>query len=215
MKITWNDICVVVATYGGQRAASRAVLAADLWTQGIGSNFYHGSESTAPAEDYVAGLQWAMKASDKPYILRFEDDVQVSQNFGEDSLLVANHCREPWGLITFYNGSRLSSPPFTYEPGSKFMMTQACLFHSDQIDDQCDFVLEWTETKLANGYSEYAHQGKPAISWDNAIAAWLKTRKLRYVKVFPSLVQHLQLPSMIGHHYHPNRSASSFEQWLT
>lgn len=207
--LTWDDIGIVIRAVPGQREASLAFLTEqirDFAPEGIIS--WHGAGRTVP-ESYADALaSWR----NREWVLQFEDDVVLSPDFAIQALRLMNE-RTDVGLVSFYSGRRLklnerppTLPILEYLPGARFLMAQAVALRIRDVSDHNAFMIAWTG-KYNRPYGT-----------DTATALWLKSRRLRLARAWPSLVQHRALRSMCHqkfstrpHASNPMRTSPSFE----
>lgn len=162
----------------------------------------HAEGRTVP-ESYADAIVAARGAA---WALQLEDDAILAPDFEDRALeLIDVASRLPRvGLVSFYSGRRVQAgeglPRRSHEvlPGSKFLMAQAFAMRSEFVDDHNTFMLEFTRER--------------PYATDTATAAWMKARGLRYVRAWPSIVQHMDLPSLSGHRRNPNRFSESFRR---
>lgn len=163
---------------------------------------WHEPGRTVP-ESYADALTLG---SDRPYVLQLEDDIALSPRFAEDASRLVHEAFsvDRVALLSLYSGRRVKAgealpaePTLEVLPGSRFLMAQAIVMRSTEVPAHNEFMLRFTEDR--------------PYATDTATAAWLASKRLRYARAWPSIVQHLDVPSMSGHRPHPNRRSQSFD----
>lgn len=200
--IQWgDDVRVSIRTVVGRRDAEAAALLRSVSTFCGGAVLSPHRDGRTVPESYADALAAACGAT---WALQLEDDAILAPDFDERALeLLDVASRAPRvGLVSFYSGRRIkpgeSLPESSHEilPGAKFLMAQAFAMRSELVDDHNAFMLEFTRER--------------PYATDTATATWMKARGLRYVRAWPSIVQHMDLPSLSGHRRNPNRFSESF-----
>jgi hypothetical protein len=201
--LTWSDIGIVVRAVPLRRAhlLTRLIGQVDAFEDGC-AIAYHKAGRTVP-ESYADALaEWGVA---RPWVMQLEDDAVLCPNFGEHALRVireADAAQLPF--VSLYSGRRPREGVSLPEPGnwelvsgSKFSMTQAFAVRSQLVADHNTFMLSFTE-------------GRPYAT-DTATAAWMKSRRMRFARAWPSLVQHDDGgESLSGHRANPNRTSPSY-----
>lgn len=202
----WDDIAVVIRTVPHQREVERQALCTQLMGMGIAYRLAWHQPGRTVAESYgdalMAGLTaWAA------WVLQLEDDIRLVPCFATEVTRLLTSLHKSVGLVSFYSGRRirpgeiLPSPPILeYGPGRQFLMAQAIALPAPHIPALCRYVLAWKADHPMPGGT------------DLATAAWLAATRLPYARTWPSLVQHGNGVSLLGHHRHPNRQSASFDR---
>lgn len=206
--LTWAEVGVVIRAVPGRRGALLARLRGRLDSEGIEHAVsWHAPGRTVPgsyADAVAAGAAWG-----RPWLLQFEDDALPCRGFADAAIRVlsAAAALPRVGLASLYSGRRhpAGAPPpplpgYEVLPASRwFGMAQAVAIRSADAAGHNEFMIGWTS-------------GRP-LATDVATAAWLRSRGLRVVRAWPSLVQHDDGgDSLYGHRPHPNRTAPSFRE---
>lgn len=199
--MNWDNVWITIRTVRGKREAElkRLLNQVEAFSKGH-SVSYHADGRTVP-ESYADTLSSALPHG-RPWILQLEDDAILRSDFAELAISLLNLGRD-LPLVSLYSGRKVSSPPplvpeLERLPGSRFLMAQAFFIRSDLVDDHNQFMLR------------FCNEQERPYATDTATALWLKARKLKYGRAWPSIVQHDDAPSMCGHHRNPNRFAGSF-----
>lgn len=206
--MNWNDIGIVIRAVRGDREPHALALQDRIDAFRHGSVIsWHRDGRTVP-ENYADALAaYDGAGASISWVLQFEDDAILALDFEVHALrMIREVDQDPRvGLVSFYSGRRvrpgeaLPSPPILeYLPGARFLMAQAIAVRFASITDHNDFMLAWT----SNRERPYAT--------DSATAEWLSARRLRFVRAWPSIVQHRDVRSLYGHHRNPNRFSQSY-----
>jgi hypothetical protein len=197
--ITWADVHISVRAVSDKRehCISRLLGQVESFGQSIEVS-YHKPGRTVP-ESYADALSGGPPVS---WILQLEDDAILCSDFAKHAIRLLNDGAD-LPLLSMYSGRRITTnPPKIPElerlPGSRFLMAQAFFLRRDIVPDHNAFMLD------------FCTSSERPYATDTATALWLKARKYKYGRAWPSLVQHDDVPSMCGHHRHPNRFAGSF-----
>lgn len=199
---SWNDIAIVIRAVYGKREECLERLTKQLSGFGLGYSVVYQD----PALTYRQGYAFALAkgaATGKGWVLHLEDDAILRSDFATEALRLLSLGRD-LPLVSMYSGKRVGEeqPPkvavLERLPGSRFLMAQAYFMRADVVEDHNRFVLELVD--------------KHKCGADIATAAWMKARKYRYARAWPSIVQHDDVPSLCGHHRNPNRFAGSYSE---
>ena len=160
----------------------------------------HASWRTVP-ESYADALK-IYQLTDLKWVLQLEDDAILAPDFETEALRAFEHFTEKIGIVSFYSGRRIKSgeiiapvgQPVEYEtlPGARFLMAQGFAMRVADVEDHNQFMLNFT-----------ADNNRP-YGTDTATGQWLKVRKLKYLRAWPSIVQHREVESLYRQRNRPN-----------
>jgi hypothetical protein len=197
---TWSDVWIVIRAVRGKREQCCARLLNQIEAFSEGHEIsYHGDGRTVP-ESYADAL--SVDPHSRKWVLQFEDDAILRRDFAEYAIQLLRDGQD-LPLISMYSGRRTTTAPPTIPelerlPGARFLMAQAFFIRSDLVPDHNAFMLD------------FCRESDRPYATDTATALWLKARKYKYGRAWPSIVQHDDVASLYGHHRNPNRFASSF-----
>lgn len=208
----WAEIGISIRTVKGQREPELQALEARVRTfSPLVKISFHQEGRTVP-ESYADAL--AAWEHEKPTVLgrapfwtlQLEDDALLAPSFETlvpQMLADTQNSGKNVGVVSFYSGRRLvegealpDPPQVEYLPGARFLMAQAIAFQTSQVADHNAFMLRFCANR--------------PYATDTATAAWMKERKLKLARAWPSIVQHKLLPSLSGHRPNSNRHSASF-----
>lgn len=199
--LKWDkDISVVIRAVRGKRPECLESLLDRLKRFCDPLVSFHG-EGRSMADSYCDA--WSLGAGRRAgWVCQFEDDAILGDEFEDESvrLMKLNYDLR---FFSFYSGRRIkrgevlpSAPVIERLPGSRFLMAQCVVMRRDDIESHNAFVRDFCVDR-------------PKAT-DPATAAWMKSRRQRYGRSWPSLVQHSDVPSLYGHSRNPNRFSESF-----
>lgn len=200
--MNWDDVEIVIRSVPGAREAMVADLAARVRRFAPVSVSYHHPGRSVP-ESYADALAWP---TSRRWVLQLEDDAILAPDFEEHAprMFFEIDDDQRVGLLSFYSGRRIADgeslppePMVERLPGARFLMAQAIAMRAEHVADHNAFMLNFTRVR--------------PYATDTATAAWLKIRKLRFARAWPSIVQHRDVPSLSGHRPNSNRRSSSYE----
>ena len=136
-------------------------------------------------------------AGDEP-ALHLEDDIILCKNFMKRIMTVIN-AREK-DVIQFFTGTRSDdlSKGTRYVNGSDFLWTQ------------CFYLPAGMSAKILKFSDVYYDKDDPEMGFDSMVAEYMKSYKIKYLRVCPSLVQHKIGKSLINPRRNPNRISKHF-----
>ena len=195
--MNWEDVWIVIRAVKGKREQCLSALLKQIETFQRGYDVsYHGI-GRSMAQSYCDCLSLATK-SGRTWCLQLEDDAILRPDFSLHAARLIDDANG-LGFLSFYSGKRGVSrdhPQMEILAGSRFLMAQAYAIKTELIDDHNQHVLKFCKDR--------------PNATDPGTADWLKSRKMKYGRVWPSLVQHSDVVSLYGHHRNPNRFAESF-----
>lgn len=203
MTISWSHVFIAIRAVRGRREyCLERLLSHSIFKSGKASFgvCYHKVGRSVP-ESYCDALSAGLSHD---WVLQVEDDAILRKDFESTAIRLLNDARNQVAMLSLYSGRRIKpgervnhdSPSVEFLPGSRFLMAQAFFMRSDVVPSHNDFVLEFCKDR--------------PYATDTATAHWLKSRKYKYARAWPSIVQHDDVPSLSGHNRNPNRFAESF-----
>lgn len=159
------------------------------------------------ADDWFNAMRMGQDNT-KVWLIHLEDDAFLAPHWKSETLRLLDQIPEHIKLASFYSGKQmkpslegLSVPHWEYLRGTAFFMHQCTAWKMEYIDYFIDGIKsQWTI------HPEY----KNIDYIDQALMDFLVQEKLKFARVFPSLVQHTGSQSLIGHANSKNRRSASF-----
>lgn len=200
----WGDIACVVQAVMSKRADMVGDLAAQLAPEPLAISDHVDGRTVR--DDTMAAWRLGLEA-DRPWVLRFEDDVRLAPGFHDLalSLIEAGAVRGD-GIVSLYSsrevrdGEVLPWPPILERKGSSyFRCTPAVAMPREYVESFVAFV---DETRPDIGLEK---------DFDVWMQFWLQAYRLRWGRALPSIVQHLgNAISLVGHNRNPQRQAHTY-----
>lgn len=132
-----------------------------------------------------------------------EDDIILTSGWREKAEKAARDHGDT--IITGFSNRRRDLDGSHYESGGSFCMNQCYWVPAPHAQPLIDFSLRW-EGRL-NSYGDLRRD----THYDWAMGDYMRSIKMRYWVVVPSIVQHRHAPSLLGHSNNPNRFSRTFQ----
>lgn len=195
--MTWDDVWIVIRAVRGKREQCRESLVSQIGAFHKGYTVSYHGDGRSMAESYCDCLLLAI-GTQRKWCLQLEDDAILRSDFASQAISLTEKATS-LSFVSFYSGKRgvtANDPVLEVLPGARFLMAQAFAIKTELIADHNRHVLEFCKAR--------------PNATDPGTADWLKSRKMKYGRAWPSLVQHSDVVSLYGHHRNPNRFAESF-----
>ncbi|MFF9317163.1 NAD-dependent epimerase/dehydratase family protein [Streptomyces sp. NPDC014735] len=152
----------------------------------------------------VAPLSWDCVAPDATHHMVLQDDVAIADGFFAYAEQVAAAAGDE--AVAFYagwetrNGAVARLAALTGDPWA----------YTLQEHVPCYALM--LPAELARGYARFQAEDEPGWPYDVVVQRYLNARGVRVRFCTPSLVQHMDMPSLAGNAYHGLRQATSFAE---
>lgn len=152
----------------------------------------------------VAPLSWDCVAPDATHHIVFQDDVAIAEGFFPYAEQVAAAAGDE--AVAFYagwetrNGAVARLAALTGDPWA----------YTLQEHVPCYALM--LPAELARGYARFQAEDEPGWPYDVVVQRYLNARGVRVRFCTPSLVQHMDMPSLAGNAYHGLRQATLFAE---
>ena len=202
--MTWDGVAIIVKAVSGKREAELAGLIRQFRDQGIEPEICYGTLEEPP-RDNLRRLLGMAAASGRPYFAHVEDDAYLAPDFAGQALLRLQS--DPDCMWTFYNARKEVRD--AYRAGkdrcritpSAFANTQFIVLPASHLSGILAYLPEWE-----------ARHPEHRSAVDYFFGAYCRQAGLRIYAAAPSLVQHLEIPSLLGPRASCGRISRAFRE---
>lgn len=201
--VQWNDVAVIVKCVDGRRHEQLNQLKGILESQCVPFVLCEGKDGESPRDNFRRLLRVSMEM-DKPVTLHVEDDAYPSPDFSEKAI----ECLSESGLHdiwTFYSARK--EDVVAYKQGrtsrritpSQYFNSQAVSWPTKHCAAMLEYLPAW-EVERKRGISDV----------DVFIGSYARLAGIKIIASVPSIVQHREIVSMLGHRPRYGRISRTF-----